>query len=64
MKNTSFCTSFDMNVKIKLVTFFGRGMRVLNVAFNASFISSPFILLCPNSIKSCTLSIYRIGLQL
>ncbi len=64
MKNTSFCTSFDMSVKIKLVTFLGRGMRVVNVAFNANFISSPFILLCPNSIKSCTFSSLRIRLQL
>ncbi len=64
MKNTSFCASFDMSVKIKLITFLGRGMRVVNVAFNASFISSPFIILCPNSIKSCTLFIIRIGLQI
>jgi len=53
-----------MSVKIKLVTFLGRGLKVVNVVVNASFISSPFILLCPNSIKSCTLSILRIGLQL
>ncbi len=62
-EKTLFCARFDMSVKIELVTFLGRGMRVVNVVFNASFISSPFILLCLNSIKSCTLSILRIGLQ-